>query len=415
MTKPRIFQIVGSTLSEIKPESIGSARWTDSLSNQPKATIQLLRSIDLNPANAPEKLIIVPSQREDLEVPAYGPYEVTSYGWNGEGYGLEAMIGVDFASRFATAGTAILNSIIGQVRGFSNGEYQPFADWATTPSPSDSPNVAKLGLDAIANLVTASLYNVSNLSDLESLLARFGLSAYLLIEWPVSGWMSVERLAVWPLHPLVKTVNSQDQYSVQPRISVVSGWSNDLPLNFVSPNVAMPNEVSLPDDFRNIEYFPNLVCPDAFNFPDGTTKPSYRTRQINIGYRLLGVEQDITFYHTGTRPPVIYRTPQVVTTGGSSKLTEEVERWALQNSAANLTVKRFVGDGWNTLTAQFFVPHQIIKIPERIFPVGWDTTNHSDFVIREVTHHFSAEAGYSQEIAATLWQGPFERLVAVDD
>ena len=172
MTQARIFQIARGTISEIPPEQFASAKWIDSLTNQPTATVQLLPTSSITPANAPESLVIVPSQRESLSVPAYGPYEVTSYGWNGEGYTLQAAVGVDFAARFASGDNSVLNSIIEQITSFGTSLYEPFLGWTNSPSTTDGPHVAKLGTNVLAELAVASLYAVSNLGDLRSVASQ---------------------------------------------------------------------------------------------------------------------------------------------------------------------------------------------------------------------------------------------------
>ena len=413
MTQPRLFQVARGRLSEIPPNHIASVKWIDTISQQPTATVRLLPPAKLTPANAPERLIIVPSSRESLRVPAYGPYEVSGpYGWDGEGYTLQAAIGVDFAARFASDTGAALDSIMGQINSFSTALYEPFLGWTDSPADTDGPNVAKLGDNGFAELTISGLFNVGNLGDLETLLSSFGLLSYTLAEWDAAGPTATERLAIWPLHPLVRTVG-RDFYFIEPRIDAVSSWASRLPVNFT--NLALPN-IGAIVDLSNVQYHPNVNTPDFFNVPhdSNTAKPSYRTRRINVGYRILGVNEAIAIFHTGTREPALYRNPQEVSITGSMKMAEELQRWNLQNTAADMTLKRFVADTWTDLAHQFFAPHQIVNMPGSIFPDGWPN-EHRDFVVRAVTHEFTAEAGYSQEIAGTLWQGPFERLEAIDD
>ena len=419
MARTRLFQTAGVRFSEIPLEHIANIKWNDTVSGQAAATVRLTPAAALTLANAPDSLIIVPSERESLQVPAYGPYEVASGpDWNGEGYTIQGTIGVDFTARFATGSGPGLASIVSQVRAFSNDRYEPFLGWTSAPLPTDGPNVAKLGFDAVTNLVTATLYNVADLADLENRLGQFGLSAYMLVEWPASGNQATITLAIWPLHPLAITLFpglsiERNEYFVQPRIGAVSTWRNNLPMDFVSPNVALPNETAI-TEVGNMEHHPNVAIPDAFNSPVGARKPSYRTRRINVGYRLLGVEEVIQVYHTGSRDPALWRSPQVVSAGGTTKMAEELQRWNMQNSAAELSLKRFVGDSWAALSDEFYVPHQVVTFPQEIFAEGWNAEQRA-FVIREVNHEYDVNRGYSQEIKATLWQGPFERLEAMTD
>lgn len=420
MAQVRLFGRQHGLYTEYPAKQIASIKWVDTILDQPTATVRLLPSARLTPANAPTDFLIVPSERESLNVPAYGPYEVKTYGWNGEGYTLECAIGVDFAARFAAGDDSLLSSIANQIRGFATGLYEPFLEWTASPGESDGPNVAKLGSDGFISLAVSPLYNIAAMSELEGVLANFGLSAYMLVEWPAVGTIPEERLAVWPLHPLIKTTtddlggSTSTAYSIQPRIGAVQRWTNGLPTAFISPNIALANTAAI-TNLRNVQYAPDLKASDLFNTPHGSTKPSYKTRRINVGYRLLGVEGVIQLYHTGEKEPALYRNPQEATTGGSTKMGEEVQRWNLQNSAASLTLKRYVADTWAAIDDEFFAPLQIVTMPESIFPEGWDTDNHRAFTIRQITHEFTGEAGYSQEIASTLWQGPFERLTAIVD
>ena len=416
-TKPRVFKVSQGTLSEISPRQMGTIKWTDTISNEPTATIQLLPNSKTLPANIPEQLLIVPSQREILQVPVYGPYESRTPRWTGETWELEGAIGIDFAERFATnESRALLANLVAEIKGYSTSMCEPFQQWTEESVESDGPLVAKLGTknqsgaDALTSIIGSTLYNVGNLSELDGLLNSFGLLAYVLIEWPPSGVAWFDRLALWPLHPIQ---TDDGRYYVQPRLGVIDAWTEEhLPFIFISPNFTMPNTVSLANvDLSTIEYHPAINISHLLNAPHGSKWPSWRTRKINVATRLLGIEQDVVYFFTGSREPALFRSPQPTNAAGLVKIDEELQRWNLQNNAATLTLKRLVNDEWDMLTNQFFVPHQILTMPTEIFPEGWPD-NDRDFVVREVMHEFTPEQGYSQTISATLWQGPFDRLKA---
>ena len=153
-------------------------------------------------------------------------------------------------------------------------------------------------------------------------------------------------------------------------------------------------------------YHPSLTIPDLYNAPAGGRRPSFRNRKIDVAYRLLGVEETISLYHTGEREPPIHLPPQVSATGGSSKIAEEVMRWDLQNSAAELRLKRFVVDDWEHLEDAFVAPFQIVTFPPETFPPGWPA-EHRQFVVREVNedHQVDAGVGHVPDEAETV-HGP---------
>ena len=414
----RVFQTLGGVLSEIPQDQIESVQWTDALSGQPKVSLRLTAEAKLTFDSVPDTVLIVPSFRESLDVPVYGPYEMNSdYSWDGTGFGISGRVGADFANDFAgDSSTSILDSLAAQVDGFATGLYEPFKGWTDTPAETDGPNVAKLGSSGLTAMATAPFFAVTKIEDLAAFLAKFGLASYTLVEWPLTGRAATHRLAVWPLHPLTKSAPDdlgivQTTWAVQPRVGSITAWSDNLPLNFASPNTALPNLLDLSDAI--IEQLPNVSAPDLLNAPHGGRRPSYRTRRIEVGYRLAGINQGAVLYHTGSRTPALYVTPQEITSASVPKMAEELMRWDLQNSAARITLRRFVPDDWTSLVDAAVAPHQIITVGIEHFSEGWDDA-HREFVVRQVEHFYNpgSDKPYYQQISGTLWQGAFERLEA---
>ena len=392
----RVFQELQGAWSELP--DFTSIAWTDTLDMAP--TCQVSVAWDLWPI--PDRLLIVPSDR-DIDAPYYGPFDVVNFTllspW---GVMLEATQGHDFATIFgAGASLPLLANIEAQIMAYANSGFEPFATWTSEPGEDDPDYVAKVGA-AFAAVASAAIINAANLQAVEAALAQFGLNAHILVE---SGF--VERLTLWPKHPLV----TGGAYGVTPVVGVVTAWLNGLPVAFGAAS-PLPNALDLPvGDYCGWEDRPLLRIPDLFNAPVGSgQRTTYLTRQLVLGHRLLGTNQDVIYFRTGTRGPALYL-PITVGRTGNAKFQEENVRWDMQNSAATWTGRRGIRDEWENVEEVALAPLQIIAVPEDLLPEWWGAISNR-FVVRQVSHSWQAEGGYFQQVRATLWQGGFLSLPA---
>lgn len=408
----RVFRQDFAIWSEIAEPDLASVTWRDTLDQAPSCQV-----VTVDDETPPDRLLIVPSLRQDIEVPYYGPYDVaTNQVLNPTGSQFNGIQAHDFARIFASGDSApLLGEIEDQIKAYVSRGYPPFALWASAPSSTDAGFVARLG-DSFAALAKTTVINATGLEAVEAALAQFGLNAHLQVDWSQLAGFS-EKLTLWPRHPIVITaINdaglSIPTYGALPVVGRVTDWDAGLPVSFRA-NEALSPVIDLPEGaYCDWEYRPTVNGPDLFNAPVHYPglHPNYRTRRINVGHRLLGA-QDVNYFHTGTVGPDIYLSTSIGPTG-NAKFGEEMRRWDLQNSSAKIAARRGVVDAWTRVGEVALAPLQIVTFPADLLSRRWPEESRS-FVLRNIQHSWTAESGYVQQVEGTLWQGPFESLRAI--
>ena len=352
---------------------------------------------------APDRILIVPSYREDLEVPCYGPYDVTAPRYNTpNGTTLSGTIGHDFAQLFALGQESLLARLVADVQAFTDGGFEPYAGWGATWTPTDGPYAAKLG-EGYGQRLQAPLWNAAALGDVETALAEFGLRSFVLATWASGVWTN--RLVVWPRYPILRVSGGVTTYGVFLPFNAVTSWAGGLPVAF--QRRFGPNRQALPEgDFARWAQRPVMSVPELLNSPIGP-HPTWSTRRVVVSFRTLG-QSDTVLFRTGSVDPALH-IPPTVGSGQTAKLVEELRRWDLQNTAARWTASRVIDDTWATLPEVVLPADQILDVPEEQLPEGWPPHQRS-FTVRSVRHQWSPVSGYIQQVEAALWQGGFARL-----
>lgn len=399
---------------------VAGMRWRDAL--EEANTFEVTLDGVLSPL--PDRILLCPTARTPyvaspaladspavvtMQAPVYGPFEVVSvdYGKNPPATILRGQVAYDLQAEITDGASPILyNTLTAQVTSWVGGAYEPFKTWDSAPEAVEStPPRAQVGDGELAYRAITDAYNMTDVRQINARLGMLGLAVRPVV-WPTNqpGNAWAESLEVWPAHPLATGANPS---APTPRVAVVGGWGSGRPTSFAT--TALLNRPAWPAGSWQ-EAFP-IKIPDVHNHHVGQSRhPTFRTRLIRVGYRLLGTADTITLAlpTTGGRSPAMYLDP-TVGIAAWGKFAEEVARWELQNNAVTWQGVRFPGDEWTSPRAVALSPMQVLYLPAAQLPDGWPDAQRF-FTIRAVDHSYDPTFGYQQRVTATLWQGGFERV-----
>lgn len=398
----------GGSWTEIP--NVTAATWTDTLTSKP--TCEITVAADIAPADWPREIIIVATESTVGERPMYGPYDLVTPGYQSPaGMTFNGELGHHFSLLFGglEGDESAVNSIIAQVGGL--GQYQPYLGWQT--APGNDVLDAQLGPRYISDLF-ARLYSAQSLDDVQAALTTWGLTPYTLTEWRARG-QYVQNVAVWPRHPIsIQEPNTLEiQYAIKPRVGMVRAWDAGAPFLFAEVNRGLPNEVPAPSGLWRERA--TVSVQDYLTMPVAITggPPNWKTRRMIVGRKGVLDGVGYKWFRTGDDtvwPP--HWLPGDAPSGQTAKVAEEMLRWDWQNGAAALEAVRLpdLTEAYDTLA---MAPHQIVTIPAAELPDDWPAAANR-FTVRQVRHTWTGQTGYEQHITGSLYQGPFERLKAVE-
>ena len=393
----RVFAETAGTWGEIDQDILASVSWVETTDAENTCQVQLAVDweYDVN------RVLIVPSFRESLQVPCFGPYDVVSVRYESPtGSVLAGRLGHDFAQLFATGDAALIETLGASIKEIASSGIEPFLGWTSDKAPGDSDNVAKLGV-SFAGQATAALWQAGSIQDVDQELAPFGLRTQLQAVWDGTAWGQI--LAIYPKYPTLKGTT----YAIDPPYHIVTQWAGGLPVDFAR-RIATHRLDTPEGDYCAWLERPTVEVPDLFNAPTAP-HPIWSNRRIQIGFRQVGIS-DVELFATGHTTPALYLNPEF--SGGlAAKFSEERTRWDLQNTAAKWTGTRVLDDSWETLEQVVLEPDQILVMPKSLLPESWPD-NRDAFAIRTVRHNWNPTAGYTQQVDANLWLGSFFRLAA---
>ena len=398
---------------------LSSVTWTESLTTSQTATVRT--PLDIPPEDWPAQFIIVPMRLDAprnafAQPPVYGPYDLVPGEYDTpRGTTFKGELGHHYGQLIADGSTNVVDQVVAQVEGFR--QYEPFLGWGRTGSEDDYiaayGSAGQTGLSFVGGRVLSELLKAASIDDVATATAVWGFALYILVEWSAGGGYT-ERLAVWPRHPLVLAEGAlSPSYAVQPRVGQVAAWTRGAPTAFAAPNRALAN--LLAPKSGSWKQRPEVAVPEILNspahFPSSPDRAAWNTRRIISGRRSLSGQSGFqNFYTGGSVPPPAFWLDAASPNARLAKGVEELQRWDWQNQAAV-----FTGVRYPDLSAELgdvaLAPHQLLQVPAADLPPEWDALRRQ-FTVRSVRHEWDPTGGYRQNVEATLWQGPFTRLLA---
>ena len=346
-------------------------------------------------------LLLAPPADDAVEdLLCYGPYDCDPVEVSGEaaqwrvtgriGSHFEATVAdrTDEAEFYAALEKAITDTLAAS---------EPWKGWASgagAPAGADAAEYSVANAEFIWGQIRAELVNAVDLAAVRQILAQWGLTAVPAVD-SITPTGFRHRVRVEPLHR-----PDTARFDIAAG-TIVRLTSLGAPAGFST--AAAASTINLAED--HLDAHPAVSWGDGVNRVD-----DFRTRQILAIRRLFGESiMDNIILSAGTlRPPVYLEAdngPALI------KVREELERWRLQNSAAMLTAIRRFSTPYSDVAKAFVTPYQLAIVGAHHLPPGdhgrvWQVT--------QVNHAWSAEAGYAQEVRATLWQGGFTRTSGSD-
>ena len=358
-------------------------------------------------------LLIVPTGRDLVPAPAYGPYRKRSPAIQGSSGDVvvSGEIAPHFSNQFIETGSysqdvAPRLPFAGHAAGDS---YRPPAIEAYMPFSVFGDDTGGIGMGGglYHALLYAAASQVATLSDVAAAFAPFGLVVWPRIRWNgiSSDWEIIAE--VDSAYPLVLETGGDRRFQRSPYLDAVAGWTEGVPSGFATVPPDQPAAFEWPEGrwHQREELYPSVVIPDD----DNRVGAWRRRRQVGAISRLRdGVNLQV--HYIGDTSPTeflqsAFATPRLL-------LDAAVQRWGWQNDSARLTFTRILPDDYPVDEAMSIVPvlpRQLITFPPSWFshlPEVWGALRR-EWRVLSVRHRYDAEDGYSQTIDCALWQGPY--------